>query len=138
MSSWSTDNLKELKEITNHKVVYDGYEFIWMSKVNNEWKRHYVRNFDNYNQPMSWIHFNTHIWDKEYKQRESNYLKNMMNELDIQVKIIEISRETNIRTKQKIKEILILKPSISNKEISDILGVTIRTIERHKSKLNKI
>ena len=66
MSSWSTEHLKQLKEITNHKVIYDGYEFIWMSKLDNEWSRHYVANFDNYNKPMSWIYFNISIWDNEY------------------------------------------------------------------------
>ena len=132
MSSWSTEHLKQLKEITNHKVIYDGYEFIWMSKLDNEWSRHYVANFDNYNKPMSWIYFNISIWDNEYRNRQANYLKDMMKDLDVEIKITEISREANVRTKNKIKEILQLKPNMSNRDIADILGVTIRTVERHK------
>ena len=56
----------------------------------------------------------------------------MMKDLDVEIKITEISREANVRTKNKIKEILQLKPNMSNRDIADILGVTIRTVERHK------
>jgi DNA-binding CsgD family transcriptional regulator len=56
----------------------------------------------------------------------------MRKSLEVDIRIKEISRIANIKTKQKIKEILNLKPDITNKDISDILGVTIRTIERHR------
>lgn len=133
MSSWSTEHLKQLKEITNHKVVYDGYEFVWMSKLDDTWSRHYIRNFEEYKQPMSWIYFNISMWDSEYRNRQATYLKDMMKDLDVEIKITQISREANVRTKNKIKEILQLKPNMSNKDVADILGVTIRTVERHKS-----
>ena len=131
-TSWSTEHLKQLKDITNHKVIYDGYEFVWMSKLDNKWNRHYVANFTNYNKPMSWIHVNVYKWNKEYKNRYSQYLEDMRRSLEIDIRIKEISRVANIKTKQKIQEILNLKPDINNKDISDILGVTIRTVERHR------
>jgi DNA-binding CsgD family transcriptional regulator len=56
----------------------------------------------------------------------------MRRSLEIDIRIKEISRVANIKTKQKIQEILNLKPDIENKDISDILGVTIRTVERHR------
>ena len=135
MTSWSIEHLKQLKEITNHKVIYDGYEFVWMSKIDNKWDRQYIENFTDYNTPMSWIHFCIDKWSKEYNSRPHKYIKDMQTNLEIEIKIREISREANIRTKNKIKEILKLKPTMSNKEISDILGVTIKSIEYHKSNL---
>lgn len=132
MSSWKTSHLRDLKEMTNHKVVWDGYEFIWLSKLDNKWSRHYVSNFTDYNTPVSWIHFNLNVWNKEYIKRQSKYLRDMKRELDVDIKITEIGRESSVRTKEKIKEIIELKPNISNREISEVLGVTIRTIERHK------
>ena len=81
---------------------------------------------------MSWIHTNTYRWNKEYKNRYSEYLEDMRRSLEIDIRIKEISRVANIKTKQKIQEILNLKPDIENKDISDILGVTIRTVERHR------
>ena len=53
MTNWSTEDLLHLKELTNHKVVYDGYEFVWMHRLYGEWNRHYVNNFEDYNKPMS-------------------------------------------------------------------------------------
>ena len=132
MTNWSTEDLMYLKEMINHKVIYDGYEFVWMHKLYGEWNRHYVSNFEDYNKPMSWIHHNVYNWGKEYRQRHAKYLDDMRNQLDIDVKIREISREANIKTKQKVLEVISLRPYISNKEISDILDVTVRSVERHR------
>tara|TARA_R110002020_G_scaffold373570_1_gene585088 strand:+ start:254 stop:649 length:396 start_codon:yes stop_codon:yes gene_type:complete len=129
---WSIEHLNQLKELTNHRVVWDKYEFVWQVKLDGKWQRHYIRNFNNYNTPMSWIFFNISKWNNEYNNRRTKYLKDMKSNLEIEIKITEISRESNVRTKQKIKEIINLKPSISNKDIADVLGVTIRTVERHK------
>ena len=131
---WSIEHLNQLKELTNHRVVWDKYEFVWQVKLDGKWQRHYIRNFNNYNTPMSWIFFNISKWNNEYNNRRTKYLKDMKANLEIEIKITEISRESNVRTKQKIKEIINLKPSISNKDIADVLGVTIRTVERHKNK----
>jgi len=135
MTNWTTEELSNLKDVINHKVIYDGFEFVWMSRANNTWERHYVSNFRDYNKPMSWIHHHTYRWGKEYKQRQDKYLANMRRSLDVDVKIREISREVEIKTKQKVKEILNLKPEINTTDIADILGVTIRTVERHKNKI---
>jgi hypothetical protein len=131
-TNWTTEELSKLKDITNHKVIYDGYEFVWMSRIRSKWRRHCVDNFIDYNKPMSWIYHHIYRWNKEYRERHSKYVEEMKIQLDIDVKIKEISRVANIKTKQKILEILNLKPNMSNKNISDVLGVTIRTVERHR------
>ena len=99
MSNWSTEDLLHLKELTNHKVIYDGYEFVWMHRLYGEWNRHYVSNFEDYNKPMSWIHHNIYNWGKEYRARQAKYLEDMRKSLDIDIKIREISREANVKTK---------------------------------------
>jgi len=132
MTNWTTEELSNLKDVINHKVIYDGYEFVWMSKPNTTWERHYVSNFEDYNKPMSWIHHNVYNWSKEYRARQTKYLEDMRKSLDIDVKIREISRESNIRTKEKVREIIELKSDITNIEISEILDVTVRSVERHR------
>jgi len=132
MTNWTTEELSNLKDVINHKVIYDGYEFVWMSKPNTKWERHYVSNFEDYNKPMSWIHHNVYNWSKEYRARQTKYLEDMRKSLDIDVKIREISRESNIRTKEKVREIIELKSDITNIEISEILDVTVRSVERHR------
>ena len=132
MTNWTTEQLKNLKEITNHKVIYDGYEFVWMSKPDDVWARHYVRNFTDYNKPMSWIHHHTYNWGKEYKQRQEKYLADMRRSLEIDIKIREISREAKVKIKERAIEIIRLKPSIDSEELAEMLGVTYRTINRYK------
>jgi len=132
MTNWTTEQLKNLKEVTNHKVIYDGYEFVWMSKPEDTWERHYISNFEDYNKPMSWIHHHTYRWGKEYKQRQEKYLADMRKSLDIDVKIREISREAKVRIKERALEIIKLKPSIGSEELAKMLGVTYRTINRYK------
>ena len=132
MTNWTTEQLGNLKNVTNHKVVYDGYEFVWMSKPNNTWMRHCVSNFKDYNKPMSWIHHHTYNWGKEYRQRHDRYLQDMRKSLDIDVKIREISREAKVKTKEKVREIINLKPNISSKEIADILDITPRAVNKHR------
>ena len=132
MTSWSIEQLCNLKEIINHKVVYDGYEFVWMSKPDGEWVRHFVSNFEDYNKPMSWIHHHTYNWGVEYRARHSKYLEDMRKSLDVDVRIKEISREAKFKTKEKVNEIIRLKPNMSNKDIAGLLEVTVRTVERYK------
>ena len=132
MTNWTTEQLGNLKNVTNHKVVYDGYEFVWMSKPNNTWMRHCVSNFKDYNKPMSWIHHHTYNWGKEYRQRHDRYLQDMRKSLDIDIKIREISREAKVKTKEKVREIINLKPNISSKEIADILDITPRAVNKHR------
>ena len=132
MTNWTTEQLGNLKNVTNHKVVYDGYEFVWMSKPNDTWTRHCVSNFKDYNKPMSWIHHHTYNWGKEYRQRHDRYLQDMRKSLDIDVKIREISREAKVKTKEKVREIINLKPTISSKEIADILDITPRAVNKHR------
>ena len=132
MTNWNTEDLMHLKEMTNHKVIYDGYEFVWMHRLYGEWNRHYVSNFEDYNKPMSWIHHHTYNWGKEYRQRHDRYLQDMRKSLDIDVKIREISREAKVKTKEKVREIINLKPNISSKEIADILDITPRAVNKHR------
>lgn len=133
MTSWSTSDLKMLKEITNHRVVFDGYEFVWESNTTKGWNRHYIRNFKDYNKPMSWIYFNISLWENEYKDRLKDYTKNMIKGLDADVKIKEICLDHSKKTKQKIHQIKVLKPEITSKEIADILNITQRSVQRHLS-----
>jgi hypothetical protein len=133
MTNWTTEQLKNLKEVTNHKIIYDGYEFVWMSKPDEVWTKHYINTFEDYNKPMYWIHHHTYNWNKEYKQRQEKYLSDMRKGLDIDVRIVEISRDTDTMVKEKVNQILELKPYMYNQDVADILGVTVRTVQRCKN-----
>ena len=132
MTNWATEELKNLKDITNHKVIFDGFEFVWMSKPNTTWERHCVQNFKGYNKPMSWIFHHTYQWSREHKKRQGKYLANMRKSLEVDLQINQISKDTDILVKEKVNQILKLKPYMYNKEVADILGITVRTVQRCK------
>ena len=56
----------------------------------------------------------------------------MRRSLDIDIKIREISREAKVKTKEKVREIVNLKPTISSKDIADILEITPRAVNKHR------
>ena len=42
---WSTEDLQSLTQINNHKIMFDGYEYYWVRRLKDEWKRHFILNF---------------------------------------------------------------------------------------------
>ena len=41
---WSIEDLKSLTQITNHKIMFDGYEYYWVRKLKDEWEKHFILN----------------------------------------------------------------------------------------------
>jgi hypothetical protein len=39
-TSWSTNQLRLLTDIYNHKFMFDGYEYRWMHNINDKWEIH--------------------------------------------------------------------------------------------------
>ena len=46
-TSWSTEDLQMLTQVDNHKIMYDGYEYYWLRKLEDDWERHFILNFTN-------------------------------------------------------------------------------------------
>ena len=46
-TSWSTEHLQSLTQIKNHKILFDGYEYYWVRKLEDKWERHFILNFAN-------------------------------------------------------------------------------------------
>lgn len=129
--SWTTEHLHQLKEITNHKIVFDGYEFVWMHQLDGEWSRHSINNFEDYNKPFSWLMEALHTWRVVYNQRVKDYLKEMSKDLDVDVQISKIYKDHNLKTFKKIKQMLVIKPSLTTKQIAELLEMSERGVRRH-------
>ena len=67
--SWTTKQLKSLTEIENHKIMFDGYEYIWMINLDGNWSRHSLQNFNTYGKAVHYLRFHMHLWDKELEKR---------------------------------------------------------------------
>ena len=45
-TSWSTEDLQMLRQVDNHKIMYDGYEYYWLRKLEDDWE--YYRDDEKY------------------------------------------------------------------------------------------
>ena len=68
-TSWSTDSLKMLTDVYNHKIMYDGFEYYWLRKLEDDWERHYILNFTNRKKAFHYLKHNISKWQKELNKR---------------------------------------------------------------------
>ena len=134
---FTLQELKDLKELQNHKILFDGYNYRWYSKINNNWNIHSIKLFDNYEQPFSWIKFSIAIWEEKYNKlilkENRKHIRQVKKELKMQYKLHNIKRQAELSNKKKISEVLKIKPDISNNEICDLLGLSRMQIHRLRS-----
>jgi len=142
ITSWSDSHLRQLSVLTNHKIIYDGYDYRWLHFLDGEWSIHSVKFFKGYKQCYNWIRSTVYRWGKEIASRDAKkasrqYYTDMFQDLEVTKQIYDISKEHNAKTFKKVKQIVELKPSISKSELSDLLDVSTRSIERYLEKLKQ-
>ena len=127
---YTLEQYKNLSRFENHKIKYDGYDYWWYSKKGDEFTIHCIQPFYNVKMLLSNIYF----WISKYHTMSisnDEYLDIMLKELFLDVKIKEISNNKTIKNKDKIKQILTIKPHIKPKELVDLLEVTKMAISKH-------
>jgi DNA-binding CsgD family transcriptional regulator len=55
----------------------------------------------------------------------------MSKSLDADVQLSVIYKDHEIRTHDKIKKMIIIKPSLTTKDIAELLEMSIRGVQRH-------
>ena len=94
-TSWSTDDLKSLTKVENHKFMFDGYEYTWLRKLKDEWEIHYIRNFTDRKKALAYLKYNISKWTRELNKRLENEnrrgaYKHIEKMLDNQEKIYDV------------------------------------------------
>lgn len=138
-TSWSNDDLKKLTNPLNHRIIYDGYNFVWEHNINDKWELHCIKLFNDYKKPYSWLMECISNWSKEIKERElkesRQHFKQMFKDLkikqNISIAINEIAKEHHTKTKEKIKMIRNINPNLSSLEIAEILGISKRAVNKY-------
>ena len=132
--AYSLKELNYLKENENHKIVYDGYDYIWYSNIGNGFQLHSIKLFKDYKETVSYIHYWVYRYNKEYNKKD-NYMDKMLNDLMKEVQIKDICKNKDLKTKDKIKSILDINPKIKNLELSKLLDVSKMAITLQIKKL---
>ena len=134
-TSWSTDSLKMLTDVYNHKIMYDGFEYYWLRKLEDDWERHFILNYEDSKKAFHYLKHNISKWQKELNKRleitvrDKSY-KELERMLEIQEKTIK-TVNSSFPTIEKINIIKLINEGISAEELSSLLKVKKSIIYRH-------
>ena len=132
---WSIEDLKILTQIKNHKIMFDGYEYYWISKLKDEWEKHFILNFKDKEKAISYLKYSLVKWDKDLynktikEERTSSY-REIIRMLNIQEKIYKITK-SSLPTLEKINHIRLVSKGITADELSKLLSLKNSIIYRH-------
>ena len=134
-TSWSTEHLKMLTQVDSHKIMYDGYEYYWLRKLEDNWERHFILNFTNKKKAFHYLMYNIKEWKKELNVRLEKTVvaesyKQLIKMLDTQEKITKTVNSV-LPTIEKINHIKLINEGISAEELSSLLKVKKSIIYRH-------
>ena len=134
-TSWSTEDLQMLTQVDNHKIMYDGYEYYWLRKLEDDWERHFILNFEDSKKAFHYLKYNIDKWQNELNVRLEKTVvaesyKQLIKMLDTQEKITKTVNSV-LPTIEKINHIRLIKEDISAVELSSLLKVKKSIIYRH-------
>jgi len=134
---FSLSELKNLSVLSNHTIIYDNYDYWWYSIKDKEFTLHCIKPFDNPTEVKAHIIY----WQLKYMQelnKKENYLDKMLNDLMIDVKIKNICKDKTLKSKAKIKQVLLINPNITPIELSKLLEVTKMAISKQLKTIKEI
>ena len=134
-SKWTLEELESLTKIKNHKIMFDGYEYYWVRKLNEKWERHFIINFKTKEKAFSYLKYNIGKWRKELlklknKLENNASYKDLERILDVQVKTYKIVN-SGMPTIERINHIRLVNEDITVSELSNLLDVKSSIIYRH-------
>lgn len=129
--NWSTTELQQLKDLENHKIVHDKYNYIWMKFIDGQWVRQSLQDYENYKTAYSHLMFWQVLWSQEYNKRVL-YLerKRIQRECKAWEEIANILASDGIKTSKKVKMIFELLPDLRKDKIAELTGMTPRHVGR--------
>ena len=134
-SKWTLDELESLTKIKNHRIMFDGYEYYWVRKLNEKWERHFILNFKTKEKAFSYLKYNISKWRKELlklknKLENNASYKDLERILDVQVKTHKIVN-SGMPTIERINHIRLVNEGVTASELSNLLDVKSSIIYRH-------
>ena len=134
-SKWTLEELESLTKIKNHRIMFDGYEYYWVRKLNEKWERHFIINFKTKEKAFSYLKYNIGKWRKELlklknKLENNASYKDLERILDVQVKTHKIVN-SGMPTIERINHVRLVNEDITVSELSNLLDVKSSIIYRH-------
>lgn len=132
---WTTNQLRLLTVQDNHKIIFDGFEYIWMNKIDGDWERHCIFNYQDVKKAISHMKYSLSKWDKELNRRidkseRKEFFEQIQKDFKSQDKIRKISKST-LPTIEKINFMRLENPNISKHQICELLDIKASIYYRH-------
>ena len=139
--NWTTNQLRLLTVQDNHKIIFDGYDYIWMNKIDGDWKRHCIFNYQDLNKVITHMKYSLSQWDKELNKRIDNserkeFFKQIQEHFKSQDKIRKIAK-SRIPTIEKINIIRLENPNTSKQQMCELLKIKASIYYRHLRTLKR-
>lgn len=130
-TSWSTEDLRKLVDIDNHKIVFDGYQYKWLRNISGKWELQSIQLYDDYDTPSHYLHYWISLWQRELNERVIEDNRRSLKDFKKKGRDIQrIARKFKLTTSEKAIEIKSIDDRLTYKDIADTLGVSEVTIKR--------
>jgi len=128
-TSWTTEQLHQLSQRFNHKIVKDNAgEFRWYNNINGTWQIHSIQVYENYSKPASFLEYWLVKWNEEYTDRIAMEYRQRRRRYK------RLKRKVKITQTELIAELKQLYPEWTNQEIANDLNISLRTVQRYLDK----
>jgi hypothetical protein len=132
--NFTNKELEHLSNEINHKIKYDGYEFIWLANKGKGFEVHSIIKSKSAKKILSFIKYWIPKYKKELNERLfSSTTRDLLAEAELDV-FIYTTIESNYKTSKKIEMIIEAKPNTTPKELIK-LGLPKKSVYRYFSNM---
>ena len=124
-TSWTTEQLHQLSQRFNHKIVKDNAgEYRWYNNIENKWQIHSIQVYETYSKPASFLEYWLVKWNDEYTDRINKEFRQRRRQYK------RLKRKVKITQTELVNELKGLFPEWTNQEIANDLGISPSTVKR--------
>ena len=131
LHSWSTEDLNQLRDIKNHRIVHDTYNYVWECKMNNKWERRSIQDYIDYKKPYSHLYFWLDIWNKEYVKRvEYVERRRLRDQTKRYSEAVDIINKSYLKRAEVVRRVHELLPEMTKQRLSELTGMSYKQVKR--------
>ena len=125
-TSWSDSDLEKLTNRDNHRIRYNGFEYVWEHRLSSKWELQTEYTKKDWGELYKNLNIWISSWQKELDQRKvkiSDFKENLK-KTDKAIK----TANSPYKTRKKVQLIKELMPKESVQFIADILQITRQAV----------
>ncbi len=131
LNSWSTEDLNQLRDIRNHRIIHNKFNYVWDCYLNNEWTQRSIQEYEDIKTPYTHLYFWLSIWNKEYIRRiEYTEKRRLKNETARWSEAVDITHRNHLKRSERVKRIRLLLPNITKKDIAELTEMSYKQVKR--------